>query len=70
METEQCNGCVDFKDGLCAHFLQLYNCPCMSCLVKVMCHTECMEYMNCLHRRDDADYIKAKKIYDENKKRL
>ncbi len=46
MDNEQCEGCRAYIDGLedCPLFNLDISCPCVKCVVKVMCNDPCEEW--------------------------
>lgn len=58
--NNECKGCNlegDCVDGVKPHFSETKQCPCINCIVKVICHDACEEWKNYLElfdRRKDG----------------
>jgi hypothetical protein len=47
MKKEDCKGCIIMRiDTSCSWFKEPLTCPCIDCLVKVMCRTSCEEFLS------------------------
>jgi hypothetical protein len=54
-KDERCKGCLAIDDvGDCSLDVPYYteNCPCMTCLVAVMCRENCDELILIIYRKD------------------
>jgi hypothetical protein len=59
---EQCQGCLKIEK--CP---PLDNCPCMYCVVKVMCSDSCHEY---IERRDNFWRGEFRKLFQDSKSKI
>ncbi len=50
--SERCKGCriIDDEQGVCEFVRHSDECPCIECLVKVICETACKEYNAFYHK--------------------
>lgn len=47
--NEICKGCLMHENGVCSGYKKnTIACPCITCLVKVMCTNSCIEYIEYL----------------------
>lgn len=44
----ECKGCITYISGVCALAITDPDCPCFTCLVKVMCKTICDDQLDLL----------------------
>lgn len=61
MKVSRCRGCKDYdpdSDEYCKSYCKGHNCPCSTCLIKMMCDNSCElydEYDNLIRREYRSD---------------
>ena len=61
MKREDCEGCITSnKNGKCIWFDKDLTCPCINCLVKVMCLNECQLLKNHIEKMKDINIMMNK----------
>ena len=58
-QDEICSGCLTYeKVDMCLGYkLKDISCPCIICLIKIMCDTPCQDYEDSRNKKRYRDYV-------------